>query len=264
MKTEFIMRTALKMGIGINKKLLFSLVLIASGLTYASRPEPTARTMATKAEALYSDNNFVGFKTSYVTHVVEMAEIYNAFYCRYIEPYVADMLGENDTIFVISQFDSDMLGPGNELIYMQLSYPSEQYHRKYIGILKGNGSEIVDKDVHCIPIDIIKSENVDWALGQFYLSASIFSWEPPKLINLFCNSPVRRTGSDKDSRSMNIYRVVKEGDKITEYASLCCNAQTKWQLYGMLCKVVPLSGGILFCPKTALPPETVEKTILPR
>ncbi len=252
-----------KMDTPIFKRLILLLILIASGVAYASRPEPTNRTIATKAEAIYSDNIFVGFKTSYVKFEIEMTEIYDKFYCRYIEPYVADMLSENDTIFVISQFDSVMLGDGVESIYIQLSNPINKYRPKTVGILKGKDFEIVDKYNPLFPDDYIGFQNADWAVEQFHLCSTMIVGKPTSIINLFCSSPLKRIGNDADNHSMNIYRVVKIGDKITEYASLSCNAQTKWRFSGRLNRVVPLSCGMLIFKKTIVrPPETVEKTKL--
>ena len=66
------------MDIFIKKILLFWALMVSSSVL-ALKPEPTPLTRALIAEAVYSDNIFVGFKTSYLKHMADMTKIYDVF-----------------------------------------------------------------------------------------------------------------------------------------------------------------------------------------
>ncbi len=205
--------------------LLFLLALI-TGSARASRPMPVDTTRAYKAEAVYADSAFVGFKVNYISTMEEMTETYNSFYDKYILPYVEYALAENDTVCVI---DEEFKKYGKITIHSS---------RKNLHISPQKwGDEIAE--VPTIPFEYVAGvhEYNEWIMNyNFY--TTIFKWNAVDFINLFCNSrfvPMYDLNCNivTDKRFITIYRIVKKGDAITEYASLSCE-DVAWIVRHML------------------------------
>lgn len=223
-----IMKTALRMDIHIIKwmLLLLSLALIPDSAR-ASRPIPVDTTRAYKAEAVYSDSAFVGFKVKYINTMEEMTETYNSFYDKYILPYIEYALAENDTVFVIDEkFQEDV-------------YITIHSSRKNLYISPQDWSDEIE-EVPTIPEEYIAGthEYVAW-LPHYNFYTTIFKWNAVDFINLFCNS-ISGTRLDldgnvvTDKRFFTFYRIVKKGDAITEYASLSCENDVGWHVRHIL------------------------------
>ena len=157
----------------------------------------------------------------------EMTETYNSFYDKYILPYVEYALAENDTVFVIDKkFKKD--------VYITIHSTRKNLH---ISPQKW-GDEI--EEVSAIPYkyDADCHEYNHWIMDyNFY--TTIFKWNAVDFINLFCNS-ISGTRLDLDGNVVNdkflftIYRIVKKGNAITEYASLSCENDVAWIVRHML------------------------------
>ncbi len=222
------------MDINIKHLLLLSLLAAIPWVGQASRPEPAKDILAVTAEARYSDHVFVGFKTRCISTEIEMHKIWDEFYNRYMEPYFAGILAENDTIFVISQYNSGR----TESIYITFSdrnfgivledstYLIVEEVPGYTDGYKLNDKSRVVDDLVLFFEEHFSLSDTKWWQEQAILTNTIFGWDAAKIINMFCSSEV--FGSIADNHSMNIYRVIKKGDKVTEYTSISCNAKTYW------------------------------------
>ena len=257
-------------------------VMIAFALTIvsvrAAQPVPTKSMFGLKAEAIYSDNKFKGFGTECINDEIEMYRAWGKLYGKYLQPYVDEILIENDTIVVISQTDYD-----SETAYINIS------GKNFGVVIKGTNYVLVEEVLpypeNCVPTDsshivvddllsyICKYLGIKkrrWVPEQGVLTNTIVNWNTAELINMFCSSKVY--GITEDNHSMNIYRVVITGNKITEYVSISCNPKTHWNTKIWLSHEMldPYSHTIKWGAERAaflnhkLPPETIEKTQLPQ
>ena len=197
------------------KQLFLPLFILLSASAQASRPIPADTIRAIEVETVYVDSVFVEFRTKYINTMEEMTDIYNSFYDKYVLPYVAYALAENDTVLVFVRNIQDH--------YNDIKIYSA---RKNVSVTQCL-TEIAD---YAHPTDFSNEGELKGLLTGHKLYTAIEAWNTTEIINLFCNSRLYLTGREKDKYTMNVYRIVKKGDAITEYASISCYANTSWAL----------------------------------
>ncbi len=249
----------------IKRLLLFVAILsISASPSHAYLPEFDRSMTGIKMDAIYADQKFVGFKTECITDEMALTKKIVKIHKRYLEPFAKCAMAENDTIFIISQYSSRLFGQGVESIYIHVN-------NKYIGVLKDGNSVLAE-----YTSDYYFDDPLPYGLDdprahkrQRGLRRIVLQWNTSELIAMFCRSGVY--GSPTENHSMNIYRIVKKGNVITEYMSISCNAETYWQaVHGLFYEMLtPWSHTIKWGAERAaflnhkLPPETIEKTHLP-
>ncbi len=214
-QNNFIMKTALQTGTYFKWMLLLLSLALITDTTRASRPMPADTIRAIEVETVYADSVFVEFKTKYINTMEEMTETYNSFYDKYVLPYVAYALAENDTVLVFVRNIQDHYN--NIKIYSA---------SKNVSVTQC----LTDTPYLSHPPEFSNEGELQGDLTEYYLITTIQAWDTTEIINLFCTSRLYPTGREKDNYTMNVYRIVKKGDAITEYASISCYANTSWAL----------------------------------
>ncbi len=245
--------------------LLVALLSISASPSHAYLPEFDRSMTGIKMDAIYADQKFVGFKTECITDEMALTKKIVEIHKRYLEPFTKDAVADNDTIFIISQYSSRLFGQGVESIYIHAN-------NKHIGVLKDGNSVLAEYTSDYYFDDPLQYgyDNPRAKIHQQNLRHIVLQWDASKLIAMFCNSGVY--GNPSDNHSMNIYRIVKKDNQITEYMSISCNAETYWQaISGLFYEMLtPWSHTIKWGAERAaflnhkLPPETIEETKLPQ
>lgn len=212
-------------------------------------------------DAIYADQKFVGFKTECITDEMVLTKKIVKIHKRYLEPFAKGTMAESDTIFIISQYSSKLFGQGVESLYIHIG-------NKYIGALKNDSSVLAEYRSEHFSDDPLQYGHDDPRahIRQHVLRSTVLHWNISELIAMFCQSCVY--GSSSENHSMNIYRIVKKDNKITEYMSISCNAETYWEaVHGLFYEMLtPWSHTIKWGAERAaflnhkLPPKTIEKT----
>lgn len=249
----------------ISIALLFTFLCTSASSSHAYLPEFDRSMNGIEIEAIYADHKFVGFETECIIDEMELTKKIVKIYKRYLEPFAKAKIAENDTISIISQYSSKLFGKDVESIYIHIN-------NKHIGALRNDSSVLAEYTSDYYFDDPLPYGYDDprAKLRQTDLRRGVLQWKASELLSMFCMSSL--DGSATDNHSMNIYRIVIINNKISEYISISCNAETYWQyvpglFYEMLS---PDSPTIKWGAERAAflnhkrPPETIEKTQLPR
>lgn len=211
-------------------------------------------------EATYDNKRFVGFKATCLDDELVLAKRIARLYERYLNPFTKDAVGNNDTIVIISQYNPRLFGEGVESIYIHTD-------KTNIGVLRDNRTVL--REHRSDNYATLLSFETCWSTKyQCELCNIAFMWNQTKLINMFCTSNLY--GNHADNHGMNIYRIVIIDNKIAEYISISCSADTRWQtspglFYEMLSpysqheKWGATKAAFL---RHTRPPETIEKPML--
>lgn len=242
--------------------LLFVLLNLFAGSVRADWPVFDRSMNGLMMDAMYEGKEFVGFKTACISDEFTLAKKIAKIYASYLDPFVKGSIEKNDTIVIISQYDSKRFGQGVESIYLHIG-------KNNIGVLRDCDSVLVECASDNYP-GLFTEAPWKGDKRQLELCSTVFKWNWTKLINMFCISDMY--GSPANNHNMNIYRIVKKNNEISEFVSISCNPETYWQyvpglFYEMLS---PDSQTIKWGAERAAflnhkrPPETIEKTQLPR